>query len=66
VHADDDLFIPGYEYHHLEENGELYSQIPTGYVGETCPFDDAKADASPWLNELPIIKLFKRQILSQE
>ncbi|MEM7316414.1 MAG: hypothetical protein AAF497_25045, partial [Planctomycetota bacterium] len=63
VHADDDLFIPGYEYHHYEESGELYSQIPAGYVGEECPFDDAKADASPWLNELPIIQEFRRIVL---
>ncbi|MEM7453988.1 MAG: hypothetical protein AAF456_06485 [Planctomycetota bacterium] len=66
VVADDDLFIPGYEYHHYEEtaNGtELYSQIPEGFAGEACPYDDAKADASPWLNRIPLIREFKRKVL---
>ena len=68
VEADDDLFIPGYEYHHFEEtnNGpELYSQIPPGYAGEICPFDDVKADASPWLDEIPLIKRFRETVLKK-
>jgi hypothetical protein len=68
VIADDDLFIPGYEYHHYEEteNGpQLYSQIPEGYVGEECPMDDAKADASPWLDKLPIVKRFRKEVLGE-
>ncbi len=63
VTADDDLFIPGYEYHHAEEteNGvELYSQIPDGFAGDVCEVDDAKADASPWLNQIPVIQEFRR------
>ena len=63
VVADDDLFLPGYEYHHMEktENGmELYSQIPKGYAGEVCPVDEDKADASPWLNEISLIKQFRK------
>lgn len=66
VGADDDLFIPGYEYHHYEEtrNGlELYSQIPEGFVGEICEIDDAKADASPWLDRLPWVQQFRQQVL---
>ena len=66
VIADDDLFIPGYEYHHYEEtkNGlELYSQIPAGFAGEVCPGDDAKADASPWLDKIPIIEKFRRDVI---
>ena len=69
VVADDDLFIPGYEYHHYEEtnNGvELYSQIPKGFAGEICPVDDAKADASPWLNQIPVIREFRRVVLKQK
>ena len=68
VHADDDLFIPGFEYHHWEEteNGrQLYSQIPDGFAGESCEFDDAKADASPWLNQIPLIQQFRKQVLGQ-
>ena len=66
VEADDDLFIPGYEYHHYEEtpNGpELYSQIPIGFAGGECPFDDAKADASPWLDKIPVVQSFRRNVL---
>ena len=66
VVADDDLFIPGWEYHHYEEtkNGvKLYSQIPDGFAGETCPVDDAKADASPWLDQIPVIRKFRREVL---
>ena len=66
VIADDDLFIPGYEYHHEEETPhgvEWYSQIPAGYAGEVCPVDDAKADASPWLDRIPVIQEFRRKVL---
>ena len=67
VIADDDLFIPGYEYHYDEEGGdgevESYSQIPDGFAGPASPLDDAKADASPWLNALPIIQQFRREVL---
>ena len=72
VLADDDLFIPGFEYHYWEdatetESGEpeLYSQIPPGFAGRTCPHDDAKADASPWLDRLPIIQAFRKKVLGQ-
>jgi hypothetical protein len=67
VIADDDLFIPGYEYHHVEETAKgpkLYSQIPDGFAGVTCPFDDAKADASPWLEQIPLIREFRRKLLN--
>lgn len=68
VVADDNLFIPGYEYHHLveTENGNgLYSQIPTGFAGEVCPFDDAKADASPWLDKIPVIIEFRKRVFKR-
>ena len=68
VVADDDLFVPGYEYHYYEEtkNGlQLYSQIPDGFAGEVCPVDDAKADASPWLDRIPLIQQFRRQLLQE-
>lgn len=66
VVAPDDLFVPGYEYHHVEQTSEgerFYSQIPDGYAGAVCPLDDAKADASPWLNRLPMIQAFRREVL---
>ncbi|MCP4080375.1 MAG: hypothetical protein GY819_17385 [Planctomycetaceae bacterium] len=42
---------------------ELYSQIPQGLAGEICPFDDQKADASAWLDKLPVIVDFRRRLL---
>ncbi len=69
VVADDHLFIPGYEYHHMEETAtgkrQLYSQIPSGFAGNVCPLDDAKADASPWLDKIPVIQEFRRTILGK-
>lgn len=68
VAADSDLFIPGYEYHYLDEELDppaWYSQIPEGFAGETCPADDQKADASPWLDRLPVIREFRRRVLGQ-
>ncbi|MEM7784649.1 MAG: hypothetical protein AAF623_14970 [Planctomycetota bacterium] len=65
VVADDDLFIPPYEYHHFEETEsgpELYSQIPEGYVGEVCPIDELKSDASAWIESLPVIQEFRKTI----
>ncbi|MBY0400778.1 hypothetical protein K2X89_10810 [Myxococcota bacterium] len=67
VVADEDLFIPGYEYHYFDEDADppaLYSQIPKGYAGRPCAHDPNKADASPWLEALPVIRKFRRQILA--
>jgi hypothetical protein len=66
VRADDDLFVPGLEYHFLDDAWdppELYSQIPAGYAGAPSPVDDARADASPWLDALPVIQEFRRKVL---
>ena len=61
VIADEDLFVPGYEYHYLED-GELYSQIPPGFAGPASDVDPTRADASPWLERLPLIREFRRRI----
>jgi len=66
VVADDDLFIPGYEYHYFDEDADppaLYSQIPKGYAGRPCRDDPNKADASPWLEALPIVRAFRKKVL---
>jgi hypothetical protein len=64
VPADDDIFLPGYEYSFTDpETGELYSQIPEGYAGEPSDVDPRRADASPWLEALPIVKEFRRKVL---
>ncbi len=58
VHGDDDLFIPGYEYHDAGD-----SQIPDGYAGDPHPKDPHRADASAWLDALPVIQEFRRRLL---
>lgn len=66
VLADDDLFIPGYEYYFYEDSADgprLHSQIPEGFVGEICPSHEDKADASPWLEKIPVIREFRKQVL---
>jgi hypothetical protein len=63
VEADDDLFVPGWEYHYLDDSEDPprhYSQIPEGYAGEISQVDPARADASPWLEALPVVKAFRR------
>ncbi|HKE12219.1 MAG TPA: hypothetical protein VKE73_11675 [Myxococcota bacterium] len=67
VHADEDLFVPGYEYHYLDDSEDpprLCSQIPDGFAGEISAIDPARADASPWLEKLPIVQEFRRAIRS--
>ncbi len=61
VVADEDLCVPGYEYHYLE-HGELYTQIPLGFAGPASEVDPTRADASPWLEKLPVIQEFRRRI----
>jgi hypothetical protein len=66
VEADEDLSIPGYEYHFLdatEDPPQLVSQIPEGYVGEPSEVDDSRCDASPWLDRLPVVREFRRTLL---
>lgn len=66
VIADENLCIPGYEYHFLDDSTEppqLVSQIPEGFAGEPSPFDPSRADASRWLDRLPVIQEFRRKIL---
>jgi len=58
VFAPDDLAIPGYEYHE-----EGHSQIPEGYAGAPHPRDPHRADASAWLEALPVIREFRAKVL---
>jgi hypothetical protein len=60
VFAADDLFVPGFEYHYEEEDGSWVSQIPAGFVGPQADFDPTRADASAWLDQLPIVRAFRR------
>jgi hypothetical protein len=65
VCADEDLFVPGLEYHYLDDDEEparLHSQIPEGFAGSQSEVDPARADASPWLEALPVVQAFRRAI----
>ena len=66
VEADEDLFVPGYEYHYMDPDLDppaIVSQIPAGFAGATHPFDPDRADASKWLNRLSIVREFRRRFL---
>lgn len=66
VEVDEDLCVPGYEYHYLDDSESpprLYSQIPEGFAGAVSEIDPARADASPWLDRLPVIREFRRKVL---
>ncbi len=66
--ADEELYIPGYEYHFLDEERqppELHSQIPPGFAGPPCAMDPDRADASPWIEAMPVVRQFRRRVLSR-
>jgi hypothetical protein len=66
VVIDDDACCPGYEYHFLDDTVDppvFYSQIPDGFAGPVGPNDDSRADASPWLDKMPVIADFRRLVL---
>jgi hypothetical protein len=66
VAIDDDLCVPGYEYHFLDASRTppaLVSQIPPGYAGAPSAVDPARADASAWLDRLAPIREFRRRVL---
>ena len=66
VAADDDLCVPGWEYAGGEEVGLAgLDQIPTGYAGAPNPRDPSRSDASPWLEQLPVIRDFRREVLGE-
>jgi hypothetical protein len=65
VNADDDLFVPAFEYHYIDDYEDpptLYSQIPAGFAGAISEVDPARADASPWLERLPVLQAFRAAI----
>ncbi|MGB5812098.1 MAG: hypothetical protein WBG86_16300 [Polyangiales bacterium] len=67
VVADEDLFVPGYEYHYYDEDAdasEHFSQIPEGFAGELSEHDNDRADASAWLDSIPVIQEFRRKVLT--
>lgn len=62
--ADEDIFIPGYEFFDNEGTGEIDDQIPPGFAGPACPVDPDRADASPWNEKMPVVRSFRRLVLA--
>jgi hypothetical protein len=68
VNAPEDLSLPGYEYHFYDESQAspvLVSQIPPGYAGPPSEVDPFRADTSPWLERLPVVRAFRREVLGE-
>lgn len=68
VACDEELFVPGYEYHYVDDGvdpPELHTQIPAGFVGEVCELDEFRSDASPWIERMPVVREFRRRVLGQ-
>jgi hypothetical protein len=66
VNVDEDLCVPGYEYHFLDETESPprhHSQIPPSFAGAQSDVDPSRADASPWLEKLPVIQAFRATVL---
>ena len=66
VTADDDVFVPGYEYHFIDDSvdpPQLHSQIPEGFAGGPSQIDPSRSEASPWIDRLPVIHEFRRKLL---
>jgi hypothetical protein len=65
VEADERLCVPGYEYHYLDDSVDpprLHTQIPPGYAGAPSAIEPGWADASAWLEALPVIRAFRRSM----
>ena len=66
VDADEDLFIPGFEYQEgygPQDVRSVLHQIPEGFAGAANELDPSRADASRWLDRLPVIREFRRLVL---
>lgn len=66
--ADEDLFMPGYEYDLFVPNGdapEATRQIPAGFEGAPSEVDPQRSDTTRWLDQVPIIREFRRVVLKE-
>jgi hypothetical protein len=53
--------------HYFDETAdasEHFSQIPEGFAGELSEHDNDRADASAWLDPIPVIREFRRKVLA--
>jgi hypothetical protein len=67
VLAPEALFVPGYEYHFMDESTEppsLHSQIPAGFAGAPSTEDPMRADAAAWIERLPPVVEYRRRGLA--
>ena len=65
ANAPDDLCVPAYEYHFIDQHAHppvLHSQIPSGFAGRPSRVDPTRADASSWIEKLPVVEAFRRAI----
>jgi hypothetical protein len=63
VLVDEDLTVPPYEYHEVDGDTVAHTQIPAGYAGPPHPDDPARADATAWVEALPVVREFRRRVL---
>ena len=67
--APEELFVPGLEYHYVDESTdppELHSQIPPGFAGPASSVDPHRADASRWIERMPVIREFRARVLGRD
>ena len=68
VAVDEHLCVPGFEYDFdddYEDLSALFEQIPKGFAGARSVHDTSRADASRWLDGLPVVQQFRRQVLGR-
>lgn len=61
--TDEALLLPGFEYHFIDQDEQpptLHSQIPPGYAGAQSKVDPSRADASAWLDRIPVLQKFRK------
>jgi len=68
VLAPEELFVPGYEYHFMDDTTDppsLHSQIPTGFAGAPSREDPMRSDAAAWIERLPPVVEYRRRGLAE-
>jgi len=60
--VDEELLIPGYEYHLPDALGhvpDVTRQVPAGFEGAPSSIDPNRVDTSAWLDRVPVIRAFR-------
>ena len=58
------VYLPNY-FDETADESEHFSQIPEGFAGELSEHDNDRADASAWLDPIPVIREFSILFLSE-